>query len=530
VYIVSRLVGKCSVKSADMEDNRTFFPPNIWPSQFHKCTYDSLLFTKKRTRLNSAHTHTIETFGETFSNIISIINIINIINIMHCQLLAGMNNHGADCLDNGDLARAMDCFRITLTQLNKQAVQECLAVAEPVLPVVVMGSHHSPPQQQQQSKSQSPIHPRPHDELTRQEPQRKKLKTCTTGSSNSSSQLSSSSLSLPNPSPTLPMQQQQPAERRGCGGGMTLIQPQYPKNLEIMVSCGTSFPFSDISSTPIASSSAAASASASLEQGSSSSNNKMEDVASSHISSSSSSLHQQPPPLLLYSRALRLVDSPGPCFSHDPSEEESICASLTAFNLGLACHLGGVVDSHQAQRPPVATAPAAAVVAYHPHQHQPHHHPSQLLNQAKKLYLHAHQQLLPIMAHHEESTGNALLDLLFLAVCNNLALLLLLQDCSADSTIMDSTLTLASSTTSTTTTTSMAHQLYVRVLRLALAVQSSTLYGPYYDWSQQVHNTNNINSSSIDQQFKATMTRTIDAFVKNAIQAGLGPPNVAPAA
>jgi hypothetical protein len=442
---------------------------------------------------------------------------------MHCQLLAGMNNHGADCLDNRDLARAMDCFRITLAQLNQQAVQECLAVAEPVLPVGVIASHpRSPPQQHKQSKSHSPIHhPRQHDEL--QEPQRKKIKTCISSSS-SSRQVSSSS--LPNPSSALPMHhQQQPAERSGDGGGMALIQPQYPKNLEIMVSCGTTFPFSDISSSHIASSSSSASASASLEQGSSSSSSNtmnMDDAASS------SSMQQQPPPLLLYSRALRLVDSPGPCFSLDPSEEETICASLTAFNLGLACHLGGVVNHHH-------QAPPAAVI-YHPHQHQPYHHPSQLLFQAKKLYQYAHQHLLPIMAH-KESTGNALLDLLFLAVCNNLALLLLLEDCSADHT---TTLVSSSSsfnntkTTTTTTTTAMAHQLYVRVLRLALAVQSSTLYGPYYDRNQQVHNNNNSsgnsNTTSIDQQFKATMTRTIDAFVHNAIQAGLCPPNAAPAA
>ena len=37
---------------------------------------------------------------------------------MHCPLVVGINNHGVECLESGDLTRAMECFRIALSQLR----------------------------------------------------------------------------------------------------------------------------------------------------------------------------------------------------------------------------------------------------------------------------------------------------------------------------------------------------------------------------------------------------------------------------
>jgi hypothetical protein len=103
--------------------------------------------------------------------------------------------------------------------------------------------------------------------------------------------------------------------------------------------------------------------------------------------------------LLIHTQAIQLVRSL--TFSKDGFENNKISSAMVVFNLALCFHLqGGVVQDHQSDR-------------------------FQQLSKAKSLYRQSYTLLVDTIkgSYNGGSTGNALIDLLVMALLNNLALL-----------------------------------------------------------------------------------------------------------
>jgi hypothetical protein len=103
--------------------------------------------------------------------------------------------------------------------------------------------------------------------------------------------------------------------------------------------------------------------------------------------------------LLIHTQAIRLVGSLA--FSKDGFENDKISSAIVVFNLALCFHLqGDLVQDHQSDR-------------------------FQQLSKAKSLYRQSYTLLVNTIkgSYNGGSTGNALVDLLVMALLNNLALL-----------------------------------------------------------------------------------------------------------
>jgi hypothetical protein len=95
----------------------------------------------------------------------------------------------------------------------------------------------------------------------------------------------------------------------------------------------------------------------------------------------------------VYSRGMRMLTAPGDCFSHDLVQDGTIRSAIVVYNLALVFHLKGFNKNE----------------ALH-------------LQKAKHLYEHSYQLLVDtIRPFGGGPTGNASVDLLVLALMNNLA-------------------------------------------------------------------------------------------------------------
>jgi hypothetical protein len=130
----------------------------------------------------------------------------------------------------------------------------------------------------------------------------------------------------------------------------------------------------------------------------------------------------------------------GPCFSHDPLEEAKIHCAIVVFNLGLVSQRTGQ-QSH--------CTPSVQAAS---------------LQQSKVLYFQAYKLLASLESNGvASSTGNALLDLLYMAVLNNW---------------LQATLECESFATSGPERTSqhLTLQIAARLIRLSMSVRSSSQY------------------------------------------------------
>jgi tetratricopeptide (TPR) repeat protein len=95
----------------------------------------------------------------------------------------------------------------------------------------------------------------------------------------------------------------------------------------------------------------------------------------------------------IYTRGMQMPTTPDVCFSQDIFEDGKIRSSIIVFNLGIVYHVKGLYDSSPA-----------------------------ILNKAKYLYEQSYYLIVDTIRYYEgRSTGNAVIDLLFLALMNNLA-------------------------------------------------------------------------------------------------------------
>jgi hypothetical protein len=95
----------------------------------------------------------------------------------------------------------------------------------------------------------------------------------------------------------------------------------------------------------------------------------------------------------VYSRGMRMLTAPGDCFSHDLLQDGTIRSAIVVYNLALVYHLQGFNKASQVA-----------------------------LQKAKHLYEHSYQLLVNTMSSFGgEPTGNASVDLLVMALMNNLA-------------------------------------------------------------------------------------------------------------
>jgi hypothetical protein len=153
---------------------------------------------------------------------------------------------------------------------------------------------------------------------------------------------------------------------------------------------------------------------------------------------------------LLCTRGLCMLDTSTtatvtPSFSHNSVEEANIHCAMVIFNVGLVFQRSAAGPNLQWQR-------------------QQQQRVAEHLQQSKTLYYQAYRLLAPIMeeSFQGHSSGNALLDLLYLAVLHNW--------------LQASTEAATASETTQDQTCAMTHSVSDRLIRMARSVGSSTYY------------------------------------------------------
>jgi hypothetical protein len=161
---------------------------------------------------------------------------------------------------------------------------------------------------------------------------------------------------------------------------------------------------------------------------------------------------------LLCTRGLSMVEPPAttlltgtatPSFSHNALEEANIHYAMVIFNLGLVCQRAAAGQHLHQQR----------VTTY--------------LQQTKTLYYQAYRLLAPIMeeSFQGQSSGNALLDLLYLAVLHNW-----LQACSEAAIATGTGLHPYCGVATQDQMCTMTNPVSARLIRLARSIRSSTYF------------------------------------------------------
>jgi hypothetical protein len=161
---------------------------------------------------------------------------------------------------------------------------------------------------------------------------------------------------------------------------------------------------------------------------------------------------------LLCARGMSMVESPAttllivtatPSFSHNALEEANIHYAMVIFNLGLVCQRAAAGQHLHQQR----------VTTY--------------LQQTKTLYYQAYRLLVPIMeeSFQGQSSGNALLDLLYLAVLHNW-----LQACSEAAIATGTGLHPYCGVVTQDQMCTMTNPASARLIRLARSIRSSTYF------------------------------------------------------
>jgi hypothetical protein len=200
-----------------------------------------------------------------------------------------------------------------------------------------------------------------------------------------------------------------------------------------------------------------------------------------------------------------LTDTATPSFSHNALEEVNIHFAMVIFNLGLVCQSAAAGQHLQQQR----------VTTY--------------LQQSKTLYYQAYRLLAPIMeeSFQGQSSGNALLDLLYLSVLHNW-----LQACSEAARANETELHSCYGVTQDQTCT-MTNPVSARLIRLARSVRSST----YYSSSNSNSSSNSSSESRTEETHRLEevqeipLLRSMAEFcLVNASTFRLNPREAAPAA